>query len=130
MMDVNESFAVFTTRFFQYRSRSTCTWHRDAQRRDPLGFRVPFVGVNGGSVQSFYHGNIRVVRIWCMYHIEGEQFISLQNETNVFDGLGITKLFFMAVAEFPLFAQNDRRLLFSFGIPSTEDDKLLIMIDE
>lgn len=33
----------------------------------------------------------------------------------------------MTGAEFPLFAQNDRPFFFPFGIPGTEDDKLLIM---
>lgn len=65
-----------------------------------------------------------------MYHIKGEELISLQNETNVFDGLRITGLFFMTGAEFPLFAQNDRPFFFPFGILGTEDNKLLIMIDE
>lgn len=78
----------------------------------------------------FYHRNVRVIRIRCMNHIEGEQVVSLQNKTDMFDSLSITGLFFMARTEFPLFAQNDRALLFPFGIPGTEDDKLLIMIDE
>ncbi|EFS3370491.1 hypothetical protein P4W48_004044 [Salmonella enterica] len=62
-----------------------------------------------------------------MHHIKGEELISLQNETNVFDGLRITGFFFMTGGEFPLFAQNDRPFFFPFGIPGTEDDKLLIM---
>lgn len=82
------------------------------------------------ALKIFYHSNIRIVRIRRMHHIEGEEFISLQNETNVFISLRITGLFFMAGAEFPLFAQNDRPLFFPFGIPGTEDNKLLIMIDK
>lgn len=79
------------------------------------------------ALKVIYHSNIRIVRIRRMHHIKGEELISLQNETNVFDGLRITGLFFMTGAEFPLFAQNDLPFFFPFAIPGTEDDKLLIM---
>nr|URZ93978.1 hypothetical protein [Citrobacter freundii] len=65
-----------------------------------------------------------------MNHIEGEEFVSLQNETDMLDGLSITGLFFMTGTEFPVFPQNNCAFFFPFGIPGTENDKLLIMIDE
>ena len=80
--------------------------------------------------EIFDNGNIRVIRMWGMNHIEGKQTVSLQDVSNMLNGLGVAGLFFVFAVVFPFFAQNDSTLILPLCILGSEDDKLLVMINK
>ncbi|MEG1247658.1 MAG: hypothetical protein RR184_01445 [Citrobacter sp.] len=62
--------------------------------------------VDEAALKVFYLRHVQIIRIRCMHHIEGEPFVSLQNKTDMLDGLSIIGLFFWL----GLNSQSSRRI--------------------